>query len=81
MYLVHQKKNGRNYEVAWTWLPHFLAADVELVKSVDKALTEKFAGEEMHPIAAHEEVIHLITQKYPMPGLSVYLQAIESVQP
>jgi hypothetical protein len=81
VYLVHQKKNGRNYEVAWMWLPHFLAADVALVKSVDKALTEEFAGKEIHPVAVHEKVLDLIEKKYPIPGLRTYLQAIETVQP
>ena len=81
MYLVHQKKNGRNWEVAWTWLPHFLAADIALVKSVDKKLTEKFEGKEIHPVAVHAMVLELIEEKYPIPGLRLYLQGVESVQP
>ena len=80
MYLVHQKKNGRNYEVAWMWLPHFLAADLALVKSVDKALTEEFKGKETHPVEVHEAVLDLIEKKYPIAGLRTYLQAIECVE-
>ena len=83
----HKDKAGV-WEVAWTWLPFFLAADGELVKSVDQLLTERFSGcktetpEERLVLAGrmHETVIELITKKYPIPGLERYLRAIEEVR-
>jgi len=93
MYLIHEKKqqDGR-WEVAWTWLPFFLAADRELHRFVDKRMTEKFKGEMLDPLPRpgqqldlmqrmHQCVIDLILEKHPIPGLRAYLEGIIHVQP
>jgi len=36
--------------VAWQWLPHFLAADKDLIKSVDKVLSAEFKGTAVEPL-------------------------------
>lgn len=96
MYLVHEKKHrdGR-WEVAWMWLPHFLAADKELHKDVDQKMTLAFKGTmlegdamsmyppSMTPILEmmHRKVIELILEKYPIPGLKELLEAYSHLQP
>ena len=83
----HRDKPGV-WEVAWTWLPFFLAADHDLVKSVDKSLNDEFFGsksEVPEDILAleskmHEKVISLIIKKYPIPGLDQYIRAIGEVR-
>lgn len=45
MYLVHEKKErSGKWEVAWMWLPQFLAMDAELHKAVDQKMTQEFKG-------------------------------------
>ena len=96
MYLVHEKKHqdGR-WEVAWMWLPHFLAADTELHKYVDQRMTEAFKGTmlegdvlsmyppSMTPILEqmHRRVIELILEKYPIPGLKEFLDGYAHLHP
>lgn len=45
MYLVHEKKeHSGKWEVAWMWLPQFLAMDAKLHKTVDQKMTQEFKG-------------------------------------
>jgi len=91
MYLIHEKKaqDGR-WEVAWMWLPHFLAADLELHKFVDQEMTKAFKGtmlegEEpsMNQLLEqmHQQVINLILKKYPIPGLREFLEGYSHLRP
>jgi len=76
MYLIHQKKHrDGKWEVAWMWLPHFLAADQSLHKFVDQKMTEAFKGEVVDNGEAsqliermHQKVLDLILERYPIPG-------------
>jgi hypothetical protein len=88
MFLVHKKKQGHGkWEVAWTWLPFFLASDQSLVKKVDQALTERFKGTDLsedggHALMhMHNTVIETILEKYPMQGLGEYLASVKYVNP
>jgi len=91
MYLVHEKKDhGGKWEVAWTWLPYFLASDKELHKFVGQQMTETFKGQTVEDDQAqknqllmqmHAEVIRLILMKYPIPGLRPYLEATIHLEP
>ena len=96
MYLIHEKKHqdGR-WEVAWMWLPHFLAADSELHKHVDREMTGEFKGTmlegdvmnmyppSMTPILEkmHQKVIDLILEKYPIHGLRRFLEGYTYLRP
>jgi hypothetical protein len=87
MYLVHQKKamDGK-WEVAWTWLPYFIAADRGLHDEVDAAMTDEFKGtmledEQNAVLKMHNRVIELILRKYNMPGLRAYLESIIHLHP
>jgi hypothetical protein len=87
MYLVHQKKHkeGR-WEVAWMWLPHFLAADLELHKHVDRKMTEAFRGETTEDLSLllakmSEKAVNLILEKYPIPGLLQLLESYSNLNP
>jgi hypothetical protein len=90
MYLVHQKKHREGkWEVAWMWLPHFLAADLDLHKYVDQKMTEKFKGEiveeesELETLVCkmNSTVISLILERYPILGLEGLLHAYVLLDP
>ncbi len=96
MYLVHEKKHrDGKWEVAWMWMPHFLAADKELHKRVDQKMTETFKGTmlegdamsmyppSMTPILEmmNRKVIELVLEKYPISGLKELLEAYAHLQP
>jgi len=94
MYLVHeQKKRPGKWEVAWMWLPHFLAADRELHKLVDQKMTEEFRGQMFdgtareNPTAAaivgkmNDRVMELILTKYPIHGLRRLLEGYLALEP
>jgi hypothetical protein len=90
VYLVHQKKHKEGkWEVAWMWLPHFLAADLALHKYVDQKMTEKFKGEmaeedmELESLVGkmHNTVIGLILERYPIPGLKGLLDSYADLDP
>lgn len=89
MYLVHQKKHREGkWEVAWMWLPHFLAADLELHKFIDQEMTEAFKGQmvdEENPSRLLErmdqKLIDLIMEKHPIPGLRRFLDGYAWIHP
>ena len=89
MLLVHPKK-GRpgTFEVAWTWVPFFIAADSGLIESVDEEMKTRFGGREMLAygvvelmLEMHEAIIDMVCEKYPIKGLRQYLEAICEVSP
>ncbi len=80
MVLENKDKPGV-WQVAWTWMPYFLAADTELVKYVDQEMTELFADRSPTAAEMHEAVVALIEEKYPIKGLRPWLQEIIRVQP
>jgi hypothetical protein len=89
MLLIHEKKQGHGkWEVAWTWLPYFLASDKSLVKHVDEGLNHSFKGTPVEVEGGStmleqmsREVIRLILEKYPMKGLREYLEATIGLEP
>ncbi len=90
MFLAYERKDkSGTWEVAWMWFPHFLAMDKELHKSVAEKMTTLFKGEsfeEGKPPPAllqrmHEQIIKLTLEKYPIPGLRQYLEAVIYLQP
>lgn len=89
MYLIHQKKHrDGKWEVAWMWLPHFLAADQALHKYVDQKMTEAFKGElvEEEQVAhllerMHQKLLDLVLEKYPVPGMRKFLEGYIHLRP
>lgn len=98
MYLVHEKKEkSGKWEVAWMWLPHFLAMDAKLHKLVDQKMTEEFKGQflesssdcpehlvqEMHNLVLkmHNKVIELILLEHPILGLRELLEGYAHLKP
>jgi len=91
MFLVHETKNKTGkWQVAWMWLPHFLAADPALHKYVGQKMTETFKGQVVDEdparrnhflLQAHNEAIRLILEKYPIPGLRQYLESTIHLNP
>lgn len=89
MYLIHQKKHrDGKWEVAWMWLPHFLAADQTLHKYVDQKMTEAFKGELVEDAQVanllermHQKLLDLILEKYPVPGMRRFLEGYIHLRP
>jgi hypothetical protein len=90
MYLVHEKKEkDGKWEVAWMWLPHFLASDKSLHRHVAEKMTSSFKGTTIEENSSkgiilqqmHSEVIRLILEKYPIAGLRQYLEATIHLDP
>jgi hypothetical protein len=89
MKLVHQTKDKEGnrtgkWEVAWTWLPHFIATNPDIVKFVAERMTEMFSNREVTKELEEEmhlAVIELILEKLPMPGLKDYLALVTLVHP
>jgi hypothetical protein len=82
--LVHPKKdNPDHWEVKWTWMPFFLAADTNLHKEVDHHLTTRFGKADLShpslPFEMHQAVIDFVVEKYKFPGLKAYLEGIMAV--
>ena len=83
MYLVHPKKGfvGK-WEVAWTWLPYFIASDRDLIRAVDQALTEEFKGSTASTMLEglmDKKVRQLILTKYPFSGLKAVLESYQGI--
>jgi len=82
MWLVHERKGSPGkWEVAWTWLPYFLASDKDLIKYVDEEMTKELSERQPSVRWMHWKVIDLILQKRPMLGLKSYLEAVSGVYP
>ena len=89
MQLVHQTKDKDGnltptWEVAWVWIPHFIASNPDIVKHVSEKMTESFKGRTVKnglQQEMHQTVIELILEKLPMPGLKDYLEAVQLVKP
>lgn len=81
-WMVHERKgNPGKWEVAWTWMPYFLASDRDLIKHVDERMTEALSDGPMSVPEMHQKVLELILQKRPMLGLKHYLEAVIHVYP
>jgi hypothetical protein len=90
MLLIHEKKQGHGkWEVAWMWLPYFLASNTELVKYVDNGLNHSFKGttldleEDQTQLLEqmNRKVIDLILEKYQIKGMREYLEATSNLSP
>lgn len=91
MFLVHEKKEQTGkWEIAWMWLPHFLASDASLHKHVGQMMTEKFKGATVEDdpgmkntlmMEMHNEVVKLITERHPIPGLRQHLESLIHIHP
>ena len=86
MHLVHPVKGREGkWEVAWMWLPHFLAADQALHKYVDQEMTKAFQGEQTVDTTLfdhmHTKVLDLLLEKYPIPGLRRFLEGYVHLRP
>jgi hypothetical protein len=89
MLLVHEIKGRQGkWEVAWTWLPYFLASDRDLIRKVDKEMTKEVRTairldlpEEDLLVRMHNKVIDLVVGAYPITGLRSYLEGLSEVEP
>jgi hypothetical protein len=82
MYLVHEKLGSPGtWEIAWMWLPQFLALDRALIRSLDQSMTKEFQGAQKEDLqkSMHLRVVDLIVNKYPMVGLREYLLGVEKL--
>lgn len=88
MLLVHEIKGRRGkWEVAWTWMPYFLASDRDLIRKVDKEMTKEVRTalrldlpEDDLLLRMHNKVIDLVVAAYPVQGLRLYLEGLREVE-
>ncbi len=67
-------------EVKWTWLPFFLAMDAELVKNMDRKLSEEFSGQEPDLVLLNARVIDMCCEAHPtLEGLREALELLTRV--
>ena len=87
MHLVNQVKGKPgSWEVAWMWLPQFLAMDPVLIRTVAEDLTKEFEGSmaegpellELQKIMS-QRAVELIAEKRPVKGLRQYLDGLQHV--
>ncbi len=87
--LLVQEIKGRvgKWEIAWTWMPYFLASDRDLIRKVDKEMTKELRTalrldlpEEDLLRRMHNKVIDMVVAAYPLPGLREYLEGLEKVE-
>lgn len=76
-------EKGR-WEVAWTWLPYFIATNPDVIKHVALEMTKRFQNREVNDDLIkemHDTVIDLICDKIQIKGLRVYLTSLIAVLP
>lgn len=87
MDLVFRSSPG-HWEVAWTWMPNFLAMDRNLVNYVTDRMTTEFKGKTYLPDTLEGEslvremedrVLALICSFYRIDGLKEYLEGVKKV--
>lgn len=69
-------------QLNFMWLPTFLGMNTIFKKEIEAKIAPKLVGKPMTDEvldAAHEEIIGLILEKYPLPGLSDYLDALKFI--
>jgi hypothetical protein len=82
--IQQHKDNPKIYEVAWMWLPMFIAQNSALLSNLDHALNARFpppvevTEEKLDEI--HDFVIEWVCQQIKIPGLEKYLQAMREVE-
>lgn len=83
MNLVHSSREKEGaLEVAWTWMPFWLASNPKLILDVDSALLERYRGRKLDQGCLEEmgeTVIETIISHHPIAGLEGLLRAITGV--
>lgn len=83
MRVVHVAKDGA-IEVNWMWLPTFIGQNYMVLRELGDAWKERFPNgvksDETGLDEIHNFTIDWLCQKFAIPGLKEYLQAIENIQ-
>lgn len=82
MRLISSLEPGK-VEFNFMWAPTFIGLDNRLKQELEKKLAPEFKGRPLTEEVldeAHERVIALILEKYPLEGLRDYLDALKFVQ-
>lgn len=70
-------------ELRWMWLPTFISQNYGLMVELKNAWSKAYPNGVIEPVAentAHHFAIKWLQEKLKIPGLSVYLGAIEYVE-
>lgn len=70
-------------DIAWTWMPFFVAIDHDLQRSAVSSLNNELVGRELDQEVlayANRRLIELVCERHPMPGFGRWLADIEHVE-
>jgi hypothetical protein len=70
-------------ELNYMWLPTFIGMSNRMKMELEQKLAPELVGKELTEgmlDLAHERVVDFILEKFPLPGLRDYLDAIKFVQ-
>ena len=89
MQVIYQTKDSegnltRKWDVQWTWLPHFIATNPDIIKYVADKMTETYGGKTVTRELQkdmHRSVIDFICEKLLTKGLKSYLLGLDFVVP
>lgn len=87
MFVVQMAKdNSGALELNWMWLPTFIGQNYVVMKDLEKVWREKYSGttfipetEEETMKTIHDFTIQWLCEKFKIPGLDKYLEAITNV--
>ena len=69
-------------ELTWMWLPTFIGMSTAMKKEIESRVAPLLVGKPATDDvlgAAHDRVIEIICEKYQLPGLKDYLEAVKFV--
>jgi len=70
-------------ELNWMWLPTWIGMNYRLKERLDRLLAEEIEGKRATPEVLdglNDQVLGILVQECPLPGLSDYLDGLKFVQ-
>jgi|WetSurSiteA1Bulk_404760.scaffolds.fasta_scaffold74190_2 hypothetical protein len=80
------KDKGGILELNWMWLPTFIGQNYAVMRELEKVWAERYKGisftpetEEQTLRQIHDFTIQWLSDRFKIPGLKSYLEALESI--
>ena len=83
MTLVYWDKATATLEIAWMWLPMFIAQNTSLMSDLREALRKQWLGgtDDVDLLKLHMWLIQWLCDRHPIKGLDTYLRAVINTDP